>query len=122
VVRPSHFAAVTKVATKEWQQEQSKIAIKKELKQLFEELVAIVPVKHPTIPKDTSILNSHMFLVNKYNTDGKFEKVKARLVAEWSRSRPCSIPKQIIAHCGNSFGLCSVGHGSGETLADCRQG
>jgi hypothetical protein len=27
VVRPSRFAAVTKVAAKEWQQEQSKIAI-----------------------------------------------------------------------------------------------
>jgi hypothetical protein len=65
VVRPSRFAAVTKVATKEWYQEQSKIAIKKELKQLFEALVAIVPVKCPSIPRDASILNSHMFLVDK---------------------------------------------------------
>jgi hypothetical protein len=45
VVGPSRFAAVTKVAQKEWQQEQSKIAIKKELQQLFKELVAIVPVQ-----------------------------------------------------------------------------
>jgi hypothetical protein len=42
---PSRYAAVTKVSQKECQEEQASIAIKKELSQLFEELVAIVPVK-----------------------------------------------------------------------------
>jgi ribonuclease HI len=42
---PSRYAAVTKVSQKEWQEEQASIAIKKEPSQLFEELVAIVPVK-----------------------------------------------------------------------------
>jgi hypothetical protein len=94
VVRPSRFAAVMKVATKEWQQEQSKIAIRKELKQLFEELVAIVPVKRQQIPKDASILNSHMFLVDKYDAEGKFEKVKARLVADGRDQDPTLYPNK----------------------------
>jgi hypothetical protein len=79
---------------KEWQQEQSKIAIRKELKQLFEELVAIVPVKRQQIPKDASILNSHMFLVDKYNAEGKFEKVKARLVADGRDQDPALYPNK----------------------------
>jgi hypothetical protein len=82
IIRPSRYAAVTKVSQKEWKQEQATKAIKKELSQIFEELVAIVPIKCPDIPPNATILNSHMFLVNKYNADGEFEKVKARLVAD----------------------------------------
>jgi hypothetical protein len=55
---PSKYAAVTKVSQKGWQEEQASIAIKKELSQLFEELVAIVPVKKPEIPENATILNS----------------------------------------------------------------
>jgi hypothetical protein len=65
VVRPSRYAAVTKVSHDEWKQELADKAIKKELSQLFEELVAIVPVKRANIPSDAMILNSHKFLVNK---------------------------------------------------------
>jgi hypothetical protein len=82
VVRPSRYAAVTKVSHDEWRQELADKAIKKELSQLFEELVAIVPVKREDIPTNATILNSHMFLVNKYDANGVFEKVKARLVAD----------------------------------------
>jgi hypothetical protein len=82
VVRPSRYAAVTKVLHDEWKQELTDKAIKKELSQLFEELVAIVPVKRTNIPSNAMILNSHMFLVNKYDANGMFEKVKARLVAD----------------------------------------
>jgi hypothetical protein len=70
---PSRYVAVTKVSQKEWQEEQASIAIKKELSQLFEELVAILPVRKSEIPDDATILNSHMFLVNKYNANGEFE-------------------------------------------------
>jgi hypothetical protein len=82
VVRPSRYAAVTKVSHDEWRQELADKAIKKELSQLFEELVAIVPVKREDIPTNATVLNSHMFLVNKYDANGVFEKVKARLVAD----------------------------------------
>jgi hypothetical protein len=45
IVRPSRYAAVTKVSRNDWKQENTEKAIKKELSQLFEELEAIVPVK-----------------------------------------------------------------------------
>jgi hypothetical protein len=47
---PSRYAAVTKVSQKEWKEQQATKAIKKELAQLFDELVAIVPVKRHEIP------------------------------------------------------------------------
>ncbi len=92
IIRPSTYTAVTKVLQKEWKQEQATKAIKKELSQLFEELVAIVPIKRPEIPPNATILNSHMFLVNKYNVDGEFEKVKARLVADSRDQDPAMYP------------------------------
>jgi hypothetical protein len=82
VVRPSRYAAVTKVSQGEWKQEHSDKAIKKELTQLFKEMVAKMPVKKDIIPSNAPVLNSHMFLVNKYHAYGEFEKVKARLVAD----------------------------------------
>jgi hypothetical protein len=94
VVRPSRYAAVTKVSRDEWKQEQTEKAIKKELAQLFEEMVAIVPVKRPTIPNDATILNSHMFVVYKYDANGEFEKVKARLVADGRDQDPTLYPNK----------------------------
>jgi hypothetical protein len=91
---PSRYAAVTKVSQKEWKEEQATKAIKKELAQLFEELVAIVPVKCHEIPPNATILNSHMFLVNKYNAEGEFEKVKARLVADGRDQDPAMYPNK----------------------------
>jgi hypothetical protein len=73
---------VTKVSCSAWQEEAAKEAIKRELKQLVEELVAIVPVKRSSIPQDVKILKSHMFLMNKYLADGPFDKVKVRLVTD----------------------------------------
>jgi hypothetical protein len=52
------------------------------LRQLIEELVAIVPVKRTSIPADVTILKSHMFLVNEYLADGSFDKVKESLVVD----------------------------------------
>jgi hypothetical protein len=73
---------VTKVASSAWEEQAAKVALKKELWQLIEELVAIVPVRQTSIPADVTILKSHMFLVNKYLADGSFDKVKARLVPD----------------------------------------
>jgi hypothetical protein len=94
VGRPSRYAAVTKVSRNEWKQEHTEKAIKKELSQLFEELVAIVPVKRPTIPNDATILNSHMFVVNKYDANGEFGKVKAKLVADGRDQDPTLYPNK----------------------------
>jgi hypothetical protein len=82
VTRPSRYALVTKVARSAWEEQAAKIAIEKELWQLIEELVVIVPVKCTSILADVTILKSHMFLVNKYLGDGSFDNVKARLVAD----------------------------------------
>ncbi len=120
VVRPSRFAAVTKVSQKQWQEEQARKAIKKELIQLFEELEAIVPIKRQNIPKDATILNSHMFLINKYNADGEFEKVKARFSGRWSRPGSSHVSEQIVPNGGHPFSLYCPRDGSRKTLADCR--
>ena len=82
VTRPSRYALVTKVARSAWEEQAAKVAIEKELRQLTEELVAIVPVKRTSIPADVTILKSHMFLVNKYTAGGSFDKVKVRLIAD----------------------------------------
>jgi hypothetical protein len=94
IMRPSRYAAVTKVSRSEWKQERTERAIKKELSQLFEELVAIVPVKRQAIPSNVTILNSHMFVVNKYDANGEFEKVKARLVADGRDQDPTLYPNK----------------------------
>jgi hypothetical protein len=94
VVRPSRFAAVTKVSRDAWKEALVNQAIKKELRQLFEELVALVPVKKDAIPADATILNSHMFVVNKYAANGGFEKVKARLVANGRDQDPAMYPNK----------------------------
>jgi hypothetical protein len=85
---------VTKVSRSEWKQEHTERAIKKELLQLFEELVAIVPVKRQTMPNNATILNSHMFVVNKYDANGEFEKVQARLVADGRDQDPTLYPSK----------------------------
>jgi hypothetical protein len=45
ITRPSRYALVTKVARSAWEEQAAKVAIEKELWQLIEELVAIVPIK-----------------------------------------------------------------------------
>ena len=94
VVRPVRFAAVTRVSRSAWKETLVTQAIKKELKQLFEELVALVPVKKEIIPENATILNSHMFVVNKFNANGDFEKVKARLVADGRDQDPAMYPNK----------------------------
>jgi hypothetical protein len=105
-VRPSRFAAVTKVTRDAWKEALANQAIKKELRQLFEELVALVPVKKDMIPDDATILNSHMFVVNKYAANGDFEKVKARLVADGRDQDPAMYNKKTMREILPAIGVC----------------
>jgi len=62
-------------------------SIKEELEQLFVKKKALVPVLYRDIARVNlyfPILRSHMFLREKFNALGVFEKIKARLVADGS--------------------------------------
>jgi hypothetical protein len=82
VVKPSRFAAVTKVSHDQWKTEENLKAINLELKMSFEDLRALRVVRRASIKAGTKILHSHMFVVEKYLADGSFDKMKARLVAD----------------------------------------
>jgi hypothetical protein len=82
VIRPSRFVQVTKVNREDWKTEVLTIAIKAELKMLFEDLKALRCVRRAEIKAGTKILKSHMFVVEKYLANGEFDKMKARLVAD----------------------------------------
>jgi hypothetical protein len=82
VIRPSRFVQVAKVGREDCKTEASTIAIKTELKMLFEDLKALRCVKRAEIKAGTKILKPHMFVVEKYLANGEFDKMKARLVAD----------------------------------------
>jgi hypothetical protein len=88
---PSRFMNVTKV--KEWKTEAANVAIKAELRMLFEELKALRCVRRVSIKAGTKILKSHMFVVEKYLADGTLDKMKARLVADGreTKTRKCTL-------------------------------
>jgi hypothetical protein len=94
IVRPSSYAAVTRVSRDASKEALATQAIKKELRQLFEELVALVPLKKENIPNEATVLKSHMFLVNKYIANGDFKKVEARLVADGQDQDPAMYPNK----------------------------
>ncbi len=56
-------------------------AVKAELCQLFEKLCALQVVREAEIDKKNKILNSYLFIIQKYHVNTDFDKVKARLVA-----------------------------------------
>jgi Reverse transcriptase (RNA-dependent DNA polymerase) len=62
----------------------AKDAVKKELVQMFKEKKVLVVVKWHDIPRQhrKSIIRSHMFLKEKYDAAGEFEKMKSRLVGD----------------------------------------
>jgi hypothetical protein len=78
---PSQFLGVTKILEGNLMSRKTEEAISAELKQRFEDLQALHPVLKEDIPTNTKVLRSHMFVVEKYLACGKFDKVKARLVA-----------------------------------------
>jgi hypothetical protein len=94
IMRPSQYAAVTKNARSEWQEEATKRAIMNELRQLFQEMVAVLPVHCNMIPPNSTILKSHIFVVNKYLADGAFDTVKARLIADGRDQNPEMYPNK----------------------------
>jgi hypothetical protein len=82
VHRPLRYKQVMKASREDWKMEASMIVIEAELRMLFEELRALRCVRRAAIKAGTKILNSHMFVVDKYLTNGSFDKMKARLVAD----------------------------------------
>jgi hypothetical protein len=86
VSQPERYLILTKIqnTTQELvaDKEQAKLsAIQKEILQIFEELKAVMPVMKSEVPQDAEILRCFIFLVEKFFANGKFEKIKARLVA-----------------------------------------
>jgi hypothetical protein len=77
VKAPERYLHATKISSKEWHEEQSKVAIVGEVTQLFQDLKALKPVHRVDIPEDAEILSSHMFVVDKFTTDGSYDKKKA---------------------------------------------
>ena len=64
----------------------TKEEILKEFRSLFIEKEAIQPVKRSSVTSDQrkQFLRSHMFLDEKHDGKGDFEKLKGRLVGDWS--------------------------------------
>jgi hypothetical protein len=62
--------------------EETNRTVLSELRQLFKELQALCPISKEKIPSNTKVLRSHMFVVEKYLACEKFEKMKARLIAD----------------------------------------
>jgi hypothetical protein len=52
-----------------------------EIQQLFWELEALEPIKAETILAGACVLTCHMFFIEKFLVNGKFNKIKARLVS-----------------------------------------
>jgi hypothetical protein len=53
-----------------------------ELMMLFKDLKTLRCIRRAEIKTGTKILKSHMFVVEKYLSNGEFDKIKARLVAD----------------------------------------
>ena len=94
ITKPSRFLGVTKVPDDNMKADKTRNAIIAELKQLFDDLEALCPVLRDDIPPKTKVLNSHMFVVEKYLACGKFDKVKARLVADGRDQDPEMFPNK----------------------------
>ena len=64
----------------------AKEAIVKEFRNLFVDKKALTPVKHCELTREQrrKLLRSHMFLKEKYDGKGGFEKLKSRLVGDGS--------------------------------------
>jgi hypothetical protein len=94
VNKPSRLLGITHGLDSETKAIEVSKAITGELKQLFEELQALLPVSKDEIPQSIKVLKSHMFVVEKHLACGKFDKVKARLVADGRDQDPELFPNK----------------------------
>jgi hypothetical protein len=78
---PERFIHTSFVDKTRWKEETAKEAIRAEVKQLFKDLSALRPVHAESIIAGACVLTCHMFLVEKFLANGKFDKMKARLVS-----------------------------------------
>jgi len=90
----SRFLGVTKIPEDNLKVRKTEEAISAELKQLFKDLQALHPVLKKDIPPDTKLLRSDMFVAEKYLACGKFDKMKARLVADGQDQNPEMFPNK----------------------------
>jgi hypothetical protein len=77
---PERYLHAPKVGSKEWKEEGTKKAIEGEVTQIFKDLKALDPVLYTDIPKNAEILSSHMFAVDKFMANDKYDKTKTRIV------------------------------------------
>jgi hypothetical protein len=94
VKRPSRFVGAMKVARSRCTEKHASDAIKAELQQLFVDLKALHPVKKESIKKDTKVLNSHMFLVEKHLANGEYDKTKGRIIVDGRDQDPELFPNK----------------------------
>jgi hypothetical protein len=78
---PVRYVQATFVGKERWREPAAENAISAEVKQLFKELNALRPVERNAIATGACILTCHLFLVEKFLADGRFDKMKARLVS-----------------------------------------
>jgi hypothetical protein len=78
---PVRYVQATFVGKDRWEEPAAEAAINSKITQLFKELHALKPVHHQTIATGACILTCHLFFVEKFLADGKFERMKARLVS-----------------------------------------
>jgi hypothetical protein len=66
---------------------ETRTAVIKEPKQIISDIDAFLPFRRSDIPSENlkEIIRSSLFLKEKYNAKGEFEKIKARLVADGSK-------------------------------------
>jgi hypothetical protein len=69
------------VGKEHWKEPAAENAIRAEMRQLFEELNALRLVERNAITAGACILTCHLFLAEKFLADGRFDKMKARLVS-----------------------------------------
>ncbi len=74
---PVRYVQAAFVGKERWQEPAAETAINAEVKQLFEELNALRPVDRHAIAAGACILTCHLFLVEKFLADGRFDKMKA---------------------------------------------
>jgi hypothetical protein len=91
---PERFVHASFVEKSRWQEEAAQKAIVDEIRQLFKDLQALKPIKADKILAGACVLTCHMFIVEKFLADGKFDKMKARLVSHGNKQDKEQFPER----------------------------